>query len=219
MSTVFFTADLHIGSKNIIGYCNRPYNSVEDMDTALINNWNSVVTNKDIVWMLGDMIWGHQNYYNVLSRLNGQKFLILGNHDTEQVYKKMQTLGLIQGMYKGKSIKVDGQLIYLSHYPHRSWNNSFHGAYHLYGHCHNSIPDFGLSTDVGVDKWNYRPVSFEELKEYFKDRSSVYNISIRDNYKIQDTSFHKKFTDKYKDRVNTEAKILYKMLQEVEYYD
>lgn len=207
-SNIFFTADLHIGSKNIIGYCNRPYKSVEEMNEALINNWNSVVTNRDTIWMLGDMIWGHQNYKHVLPMLNGQKFLILGNHDTEQVYRKMQIDGLIQGMYKGKSITVDGQYIYLSHYPHRSWNRSFHGAWHLYGHVHNTCPDYGLSTDVGVDKWNYTPVSFEQLKEYFSGRDILFNGRVKNDYEAYNRDYHEHFIAKYKERISEEAKIL-----------
>lgn len=178
------------------------------MDESLIHNWNSVVTKSDTIWMLGDMIWGHQNYRRILSRLNGQKFLVLGNHDTEQVYKKMQIDGLIQGMYKSKSVTIDGQYIYLSHYPHRSWNRSFHGAWHLYGHCHNTIEDYGLSTDCGVDKWNYTPVSFEQLKDYFKDRDKYYNSSTKDDYEKYNRDYHEHFIAKYKERISEEAKIL-----------
>jgi calcineurin-like phosphoesterase family protein len=161
MPNIFFSADLHFFSKNIIKYCNRPFSSVEEMDEALISNYNSKVTNKDTIYLLGDLIWGHLNYAKYLSRLNGQKHLILGNHDNKQCYKKMQIDGLIQSMSQQKGITIDNKYIWMCHYPMRSWNRSFHGSYHLYGHCHNTIEDYGLSTDVGVDKWNYSPVSFD----------------------------------------------------------
>lgn len=212
MQKVFFTADLHVGSKNIIGYCNRPFSSVEEMDKALIDNWNNTVSNKDIIYILGDVIWGTNNYKSVLSKLNGQKHLILGNHDTKQVYRKLQIDGIIQSINQHKTITIENQKIFLSHYAHRTWNHSFYGGWMLFGHSHNTMPDYGLSTDVGVDKWNYKPVSFDELKEYFKDREILHNLEVRDDYNIYNINFHKHFTDKYIERINKEANYLEEIL-------
>lgn len=205
MANTFFTADLHVGSKNIIGYCNRPYSSVEEMDEALIDNYNSVVSNKDTVYLLGDLVWGHQNYRAVLSRLNGQKHLILGNHDNEQCYKKLAIDHVIGSIRLMRGITIEGQYIWMGHYPMRSWNRSFHGSWMCYGHIHNTLPDYGLSTDVGVDKWNYFPVSYEQLKDYFKGRDKLYNMEVRDDYSIVKRNYLDHFTEKYKERTNAEA--------------
>ena len=209
---IFFSADHHAYSKNIIGYCNRPYKNMEEMTEALITNHNSKVGKGDVTYFLGDTVWGHQNYKDYFKQLNGTKIIILGNHDNEQNYKKLLIDGIIHGIYKQKGITVEGQYIWLSHYPHRSWNRSFHGSWHLYGHVHNTCPDFGLSTDAGVDKWNFYPVSFEELKEYFKDREKYHNSFVRDDYKVYDENFHKHFIAKYKERTLDESKILGELL-------
>ena len=154
------------------------------------------------------MCFLHQNYREFFKKLNGQKIIILGNHDTEKVYEKLLTENIIHGLYKQKSITIEGQYIYMSHYPHRSWNCSFHGSWHLYGHVHNTCPDYGKSTDVGVDKWNFFPVSFEELKEHFKDRGKHFNDDVKNGYDSYDRRFHKHFKNKYIERVAREAEAL-----------
>jgi len=78
---IWFTADLHLGHTNIIKHCDRPYYSIKDMDDSIIQNWNSVVSRKDTVYIVGDFIWkaSLKGYY--LHQLNGKKILIKGNHD------------------------------------------------------------------------------------------------------------------------------------------
>jgi calcineurin-like phosphoesterase family protein len=77
---IFFTSDSHFGHANIIKYCNRPFSSVAEMDREMIEQWNKVVTMYDTVYHLGDFCFSaHAPYFN---QLNGNKFLILGNHDT-----------------------------------------------------------------------------------------------------------------------------------------
>jgi calcineurin-like phosphoesterase family protein len=178
------------------------------MNTALINNYNSKVTKYDKCYFLGDSVWGHQNYRDVFEQLNGEKFIILGNHDNEQCYKKLLCDHIISGVYKQKGIEVEGKYIWLSHYPHRSWNKSFHGAWHFYGHTHNTIPDYGLSCDVGCDKWGYFPVSFEELKVYFEGKDYTFNFPLRDDYSLYHKNFEKYFTEKYLLQVEEEATTL-----------
>ena len=83
----FYIADTHFGHKNIIRYDNRPFNSVHEMDNELIENWNSVVSNDDIVYILGDISWyDDSKTANIFSRLNGHKILIKGNHDKISSY-------------------------------------------------------------------------------------------------------------------------------------
>ena len=78
----YFTADLHLGHEGIIRFCNRPFDSVPEMDKALILNWNSRVTTRDDIYILGDLF--HKNKENaedILKRLKGRKHLVIGNHD------------------------------------------------------------------------------------------------------------------------------------------
>jgi calcineurin-like phosphoesterase family protein len=78
----FFTSDTHFGHQNIIKYCNRPFDSVDHMNEMLIHNWNSVVHEEDLVFHLGDVALGPWEAWNsILTRLNGTKILVVGNHD------------------------------------------------------------------------------------------------------------------------------------------
>ena len=80
--SIYYISDLHFGHANIMKFDNRPFNSVEEMNKALIDNWNSVVTDKDTVMILGDFCWGLEDeWISILNKLRGTKQLILGNHD------------------------------------------------------------------------------------------------------------------------------------------
>ena len=79
---IYFTSDLHLGHAEIVGMSKRPFSSVEEMDEALIENWNSRVHKNDDVYILGDLIYkSARPPEEYLSRLRGKKHLIFGNHD------------------------------------------------------------------------------------------------------------------------------------------
>ena len=131
------------------------------MDEALIKNWNDVVTRKDTTYIIGDFAWrDHAKYFN---SLNGKKILVKGNHDKmpQVVYDNFTRI------YTGiADIKIDKQKITLCHFPMYSWNCSVHGAWHLHGHTHNSpFKHPGLAINVGVDMWDYKPVSWKVIKD------------------------------------------------------
>jgi len=78
----YFTADQHFGHANIIKLCNRPFSDVQEMDEALITNWNRRVTNGDTIYIIGDLFFRNSvPAEEYLKRLKGRKHLILGNHD------------------------------------------------------------------------------------------------------------------------------------------
>lgn len=177
MSNLFFSSDLHFFHKNIIQYSNRPYSSVEEMNEALIKNWNDNVKPNDTIWTLGDFSFGnYQLTTGVLSRLNGNHHMVYGNHDQTIManYKTLLDSGLVQSIQYYKELKHDDQLIILFHYGMRVWRSSHHGSILLYGHSHGSLPPFGKSVDVGVDckeiTPEYRPVSIDEVLAYMKNR-------------------------------------------------
>ena len=137
---IYFTSDLHLGHKNIIKYEDRPWKTVEDMTIGLIENWNEVVKPTDEVYILGDFAF--QNSYttpflitDILSRLNGKKHLIIGNHDT-YINKQAFNPRYFEEMVHYKELKINGKFIILSHYPIESWNGKEHGSIHLHGHTH-----------------------------------------------------------------------------------
>lgn len=148
------------------------------MNEALVSNYNNKVGKGDVVYLLGDMCWGHQNYNEFFKRLNGTKIVILGNHDNEQCYRKLHIDNIISGLYQVKNLVIDNNYIWLSHYCHRTWNRSFHNSFHLFGHSHNTLKTNNRSMDVGVDACNYHPISWEEVYELLKDRDNKENTGI-----------------------------------------
>lgn len=178
---IWFTSDLHFGHKNIIKFCNRPWETTEEMDEALITNWNSVVGEKDIVFDLGDFAFAtNGRWKDILQRLNGKHYLILGNHDVTR-WPGDKTMELFDRVEQQMIIYIDNRCIYLNHYPYLcyggSWKNPEHAVWQLHGHVHtcpNSsgaddkrmIYKFPYQYDVGVDNNNYVPVSWNQVKEH-----------------------------------------------------
>jgi calcineurin-like phosphoesterase family protein len=174
MSKIWFTADTHFGHQNIIEYCVRPYRTSSEMDVTLIANWNAVVHPSDTVYHLGDFCWRVHSPELLLNGLNGIKHLIWGNHDDEAT---IQARGWASSSPISE-IVVDGQRITLCHYAMRSWNRSHRGAIMLHGHNHGKLPGNSQSLDVGVDEWDFRPVSLREIRSRLKtlpDRLEVHS--------------------------------------------
>lgn len=175
---IFFTSDTHFGHHNIIKYTGRPFTSVYEMDEALIKNWNSVVGKNDTVYHIGDFSFrGPAATDSIISRLHGNIFLVPGNHD-RNFYKhgKIRVLPELSEVYINDSDAHRGQQrIVLCHYALRVWNKRHHGAWHLYGHSHGSLLDdpASRSFDVGVDCWNYTPVSYTQVKEKMLTKINV----------------------------------------------
>lgn len=137
MSRKFYIADWHYDHANCIHFDNRPFKNVEEMNKALIDRWNSVVSPEDIVYVLGDMFWCKADEaLSVLDKLHGQKFLIKGNHDKthDNNFKKK-----FVKIYDYMEIDDNGRKVVLCHYPIPCFKNHFYGWYHLYGHVHNSF--------------------------------------------------------------------------------
>jgi calcineurin-like phosphoesterase family protein len=160
--TIFFTADTHFGHRNIIKHCNRPFVSVDDMRETLIANWNSRVGQNDWVYHLGDFAWRTQDG-DVLDRLNGRKFLVLGNHDSARV-EEARSGWLYVAPYMELSSGTVRKIV-LCHYKLQVWNQMRRGAVHLYGHSHGNLPGCRQSLDVGVDNVGFFPITIDEALE------------------------------------------------------
>lgn len=110
----FYIADMHFGHKNIIQYDNRPFDSVEEMDKALIQLWNETVGSDDIVYILGDFSWYKEDKTAfILGCLNGHKVLVKGNHDhiSPKVARNFDRI------CEYAEIKDGDEKVILSHYP------------------------------------------------------------------------------------------------------
>jgi calcineurin-like phosphoesterase family protein len=155
----FFTADTHFGHASMIKF-GRPFGTVAEMDETMILHWNAVVTPDDDIWHLGDFCYrSAQAPASYLRRLNGRKHLVHGNHDFEQT---KEAPGWASSQVYAE-ITVDSIRIVAFHYALRTWAKVGKGALHFYGHSHGRLPGDRQSLDVGVDCWDFRPVSLTEI--------------------------------------------------------
>lgn len=184
-SKIFFVSDTHFGHTNIIKYCNRPFNNTDEMDKALINNWNAKVPKDGIVYHLGDFAWGSINYWEkIREQLNGEIILIYGNHDEKYLNNKLM-YKLFKEVTPQKKIWINKIPIYINHYPFLCFGGSYKGlgaTWQLFGHVHSNprseegldhkrlVNCFPTQYDVGVDNNNFTPISFDELYSYINNR-------------------------------------------------
>lgn len=172
------------GHDNIIRFCDRPFADAEEMNEALIENWNKKVSKQDIVYFLGDFALGltFTQVDFIISRLNFNTLYFLpGNHEKSfrNWFQKAKPNNV--KMLPGLQEKIiDGQTIVMTHYPMASWNKMRYGSWNLCGHTHGnyepSIPSCltgGKILDVGVDCHDYAPVSLDEIHDIMKNKTSI----------------------------------------------
>ena len=164
MARDFFIADTHFGGENIRRYENRPFESAAEMDEKLIENWNYVVAEEDTVYVLGDfsdyMDSGKES--EILSKLNGNKILVMGNHDSHRTPQEWREIGFAE-CYPMPVIYKN--FFMLSHEP--LYINSNMPYANFYGHVH-ANPSYKdaskQSVCVSVERIDYTPVEFEKLR-------------------------------------------------------
>ena len=174
---IYFTSDNHFCHSNIIGSCNRPFNNVNTMNKEMIDRWNSLVTQTDEVYILGDFLYRGtaKDANNILSRLKGKKYLIKGNHE-----KYLSDPDFHQNAFEWIKdyyvLTYQGIEFVLFHFPILFWHKSHRGSIHLYGHVHNNS-DFdnigeklkvlgSNAINVGVDVNDFYPVSIKQIISY-----------------------------------------------------
>ena len=158
---IFFTSDTHFGHGGALGLYRRPFASVAAMNEGLIERWNATVGSDDVVWHLGDFAIRQPAAVaaELLARLHGRKNLITGNNDPEattglEAWKSVQPY---------VEVMVEGVSLVLCHYPFRSWRGMGKGWINLHGHCHGRLKPQPRQFDVGVDVWDFRPISLREI--------------------------------------------------------
>lgn len=140
MGKTFFISDLHFGHKNILSYDNRPFANIEEHDNQLIKRWNSVVTDEDDVWVLGDICWhSDKKAIEIMKKLKGKKHLCKGNHDAGMLGNKELQKCFVEICHYKELPLAGGKSIVLSHYPIPCFNGHYRNWIHLYGHVHNSF--------------------------------------------------------------------------------
>jgi calcineurin-like phosphoesterase family protein len=164
MARIFITADTHFGDSNIIAYEKRPFSSIEDMDNQMIASWNSVVNEDDIVFHLGDVgLYPLLKMQDIIKKLNGNKILIMGNHDDHLTLRQWMECGFDEVC---KYPIVYNEFIVMQHQPPQ-YINSTTPFFYMYGHVHGTemYPTVTKqSACVSVERWDYAPVNLEYLK-------------------------------------------------------
>lgn len=153
MSSVWVTSDTHFGHANIIKYAGRPFDSVEDMNEALVENWNSVVKQGDKVYHLGDVTMNSKSL-DILSRLNGRKVLIKGNHDIQKLKFYTPHFYDIRGSHE-----LAGFI--MTHIPVALEQSARYPDGNIHGHLHEKTMDNPWYVNVCVEQTNYTPISFD----------------------------------------------------------
>lgn len=188
---IYFTSDTHFGHENIIRFCNRPFNSIEEHDKTLIDNWNSIISPDDTVFHLGDFAFGGYPFWKTIrEQLNGHIILIIGNHDWKNLTAGSKSL--FDECVSQARISINGQIVYLNHFPFLCFSHSdpkYYGkdySIQLFGHIHSGPNATGTDTsrssilyptqyDVGVDNNNFMPLSWKEIKEKIDQNVLRYN--------------------------------------------
>ena len=168
-----FYSDPHIGHANIIEYCSRPFDNVQEMNDTLIANYNNMISSGDVVLWLGDCFFrdNPEQYKHLLGKMNGRKFLIVGNHD--QGDGVMAAMGF-ELVMKEAVMDIAGITCRINHYPYegprgydkyatrRPRRNQ--GEILLHGHSHSTEKITGRqSISVGVDAWDFGPALYSEV--------------------------------------------------------
>lgn len=181
---LWFCSDLHINHNNILKYQGRPFENIKEMNDYFVQKWNEYVSQYDDVYFIGDFAFGKpEDATDYLYALNGRIFLITGNHEKAVLKsrKNRNRFALIRDKFelnvRDEAFGNKPFIIYLHHYACRVWNKSHHGAWHLYGHSHDSLEHevWGKSMDVGIDSskrilGEYRPFHYNEIKEILSKR-------------------------------------------------
>lgn len=169
---LFFISDTHFGHRKIIQFEHeaRPFDTIEEHDEKLIENWNSVVRDRDTVWHLGDVLFGTRSF-ELIHRLKGHKKLVMGNHDMYPTHRYLQVFDRLAGV-----LEIDGNIC--THVPvHEGQFGRY--KFNIHGHLHSksvvrSAPYIG---DMKVHSYDTRyinvacehigltPVAYEDLKK------------------------------------------------------
>ena len=197
MSKIFFSSDHHFYHANIIKLCNRPFSSVIDMNEAMIRLWNETVSPEDTVHYLGDFSMAFRPVELYTHRLNGTKYLVPGNHDYCHTYNKKSRTAEGEEKWFDKYEEcgwtvfpeeltlplIKDTVLKLCHLPYGKENSNNDDVVDKYeqwrpkndadlllcGHVHNKWKTKDNMINVGVDVWDYKPVSLDEILKLYNE--------------------------------------------------
>ncbi|MBC8061180.1 MAG: metallophosphoesterase [Clostridiaceae bacterium] len=160
MQKVFMISDMHFGDENIIKYENRPFENAKEMDDRIIENWNNTVSNNDKVFVLGDVsFYNKEKTTEIIKRLNGYKFLVIGNHDEGNTVSWWKEIGFDE---VSRYPIIYNKFYILSHEP--LYLNENMPYANIHGRIHKLKYDSKQFFNVSVECINYTPIDFENIK-------------------------------------------------------
>lgn len=183
MNRIWFSSDYHLDHSNVIRYCDRPFDNVEEMNAEIVKRHNEVVDKDDIVFMVGDIAFNDKILYELVPKMNGYRILVSGNHDqtfqrrskaAKFVHKYVED-GIFMHVTNGLSWKLfNGTTVLIDHFPyygdHENREERYpelrprdEGGWLLHGHVHELWKQKDRMINVGVDQWDFYPVSEDTI--------------------------------------------------------
>lgn len=184
MGKIYFTSDTHFCHNKDFCYEPRGFKTIEEMNEKIFNNWNSIVTDEDDIYHLGDVMLNDDTQGMMyLENLKGKIHIIRGNHDTDTRVEKYKQLNNIVEITYATIIKYGKVHLYLCHYPTLTANYDDDKPWHknlvnLFGHTHqqeNFYNNNPYMYHVGVDSHNCKPIEIEEILEEIRQKKIELN--------------------------------------------
>lgn len=174
---IWFIGDHHFMHRNIIKYTGRPFESILIMNQIMIDRWNEVVGPNDLVYHLGDFIFGGKNLIKRFAEvLNGDKILIKGNHDKNA--NRFLDAGFLE-VHDRIELNIAGENVIICHYPYFNDLEPYlkfsdkrpkdEGQWLIHGHVHKAWLFNEKMINVSVENWNYYPVSINYINQLIKE--------------------------------------------------
>ena len=176
---IWFTSDLHLGHIRVLQFAERPWDTIERMNDALISKINARVAPTDTLYVLGDYSFkiDLETALALRQRINCRDIhLVPGNHDKDWTRDEVAGAFTVEPMITTIKVNEGRQKVVLSHFPLADWPSMRRGSWHLHGHIHSRGMDYNrfnlrqnvMRYDVGVDANGFAPVSLEEISEWFE---------------------------------------------------
>lgn len=162
MARLFVCSDPHFHHLNMIK--NRGFETEEEYHDYFVKEWNSVVSKRDVVWILGDITM-ERNTYSILDRLNGIKKVVLGNHDIAKRSHTEELLKYVNTICSSHKMEIGGKKIVLTHIPIHPIEFDYRLDLNIHGHLHKIVIDDSRYINVCPEQIGYKPVEIEKLLE------------------------------------------------------
>jgi calcineurin-like phosphoesterase family protein len=173
----FLSADHHLDHVKILEYCSRPFSTIEAMNRAIVERHNAVVGQQDTTYMLGDFALARPDrIQQLLGQMNGRKILIMGNHD-HYTLARARSVGFSE-VYRRMEIHSRAVRFLLTHESERTPLDVQPLDWVLCGHVHGRWRIKGRRINVGVDVWDFRPVSLDQVCELVHELENYYGTKM-----------------------------------------